>query len=218
VGVHLLTAVKTFSPMRVRAGDRTYARGGGFLGVALTLAVALGLAGCDTSTSSPSSDSTPPTLSFSWLHVDDTQSTVNPGDTATVTPAEVTKPNQYIRVNADDNEGVKRVSVTWSGSGRCHTNSTGSGLDSPEVLTFHFDPVSKEAAAGSVLTEGARAELTQQLIHANADGVSCGVHHYGTKPTQEFFWSMGTGTITVQAHAENCCGGGTDGTFTIKVP
>lgn len=186
---------------------------------AVLTGLAVVLVGCGKE-SAPKSDSTPPKLTLSVVKANGTQATIAPGETTAIKSADVTSPQgKNVRVTARDPEGVKRVDVTWSGTGPCHTQGTSQPKPSPSPLTFSFKPLSSVAPSGQVFTDLEDVQLEDQLAKADEPGISCGFHAYGAGGSEEYFWLLGggLGTITVKAHAENCCKGGVDGTFTLKV-
>lgn len=117
-----------------------------------------------------------------------------------------------ITVFANDTEGVRHIEVAGSGKGPCSTvpNASGQFFTSSGPLTATFPKQSKTASPGTIETFMA-VHLDDLLRDA-----SCGTHRFANMPaSQEFFLDSGTWTIT--AKAENCCGGQTSGTFTVTV-
>lgn len=181
----------------------------------LVLLGAMSLTGCRKP--APTSDATPPTLSFSWIRNDGTQGTIQPGGTATLSTTEAYSSSESIRASADDDEGVKKVSVTWSGTGECSTKGS-QPFTAPDPLSFDLPPLAEEAEPGDVLIGGVSVSLRDELKQVSLNGVSCGIHSYqGPPPNQEYFFNGGPSMLTIDVSAENCCGGVTEGTFTVSV-
>jgi len=169
------------------------------------------------------SDETPPTLSLRLIKTNGTQR-VNPGQTAMLAHKDLNASGpEGVTVIARDTEGVKRLNVTWSGRGTCHTKGGSTPVTAPDPLSFSFKPVSSVATGDQVFKDSTSVFLGGQMREAAREaeprGVSCGTHQYVNMDSpQEFFSYLATGTrITVVAEAENCCGGVTDGEFTIEM-
>jgi hypothetical protein len=177
------------------------------------------LGGCNKR--APASDATPPTIQIlKWEKNQQggqgAQTTIQPGGQFTVddnwlgTGGATNKAD--IRVYGDDPEGVRHLEVSGSAKGKCSTDvaSNGQFFTSSGPLTASFPKQSETATAGFV----------KDFIAIHLDGFlakpSCGMHRFANMPSaQEFF--LDAGTWTINAPAENCCGGTTTATFTITV-
>lgn len=191
-------------------------------GATLSMAAGSALAFCiGCVAGAPTTDPTPPTVEIRKWEMTPTgmqgaQTWIQPGGTATVPPNWLSQGGATnkadITVFAKDTEGVRHIEVVGSGKGRCSTlpNASGQFFTSSGPLTATFPKQSKTASPGTVETFMA-LHLDDLLRDA-----SCGRHRFASMPSsQEFFLDSGTWTIT--AKAENCCGGQTSGTFTIIV-
>jgi hypothetical protein len=191
-------------------------------GIWLTAIVAsavVPLGGCNKR--APASDATPPTIHIlKWEKNPQggqgAQTTIQPGGQFTVdenwlgTGGATNKAD--ITVYGDDPEGVRHLEVSGSAKGSCSTyaNSNGQVFTSPGPLTASFPKQSETANTGFV----------KDFMAIHLDGFlanpSCGMHQYANMPSsQEFF--LDHGTWTINALAENCCGGTATATFTITV-
>jgi hypothetical protein len=113
-------------------------------------------------------------------------------------------------VYAEDAEGVRLLEVSGSAVGRCDTKD---GTFGQIGLHASFPTTTQTAPSGQVW----EAHVTQDLDDLLSQDHSCGTHHYANMPSaQEFFFTSGTWTI--KARGENCCGGATDATLTIVIP
>lgn len=182
-------------------------------------AVCIFFAGCNNA--APSSDATPPRIYLlKWERnaqgTQGSQTTINSGSSFTIpvswlgTGSATNKAD--IKIYADDKEGVSLLEVTGSAKGICSTDQDRNGQEftSPQPLTASFPKQTEKTSPGVV----------KSFLAVHLDGFlfkgSCGIHRYGNMTaSQEFFLPLGTWTIT--AHAENCCGGQTNATFTIMV-
>jgi hypothetical protein len=181
----------------------------------VAISAPLVLSGCKKT--APSSDSTPPRVYIlKWEKNPQggqgPQTTVQPGGQFTVATSWLGTNKADIRVYGEDKEGVRKLTVSGSATGPCSTkvDSNGQFSTSPGPLSASFPAQTQTAPAGQV--EDFFAIHLDDLL-ANA---SCGTHQYANMPhPAEFFLDSGTWTIT--AIADNCCGGQTTGTFKIAV-
>jgi hypothetical protein len=173
----------------------------------------LTLVGCHKA--APSSDPTPPRVYILKWEMNPqggqgSQTTIQPGGQFTVDTSWLGANKADIRVYGDDKEGVRKLTVSGSATGPCSTkvNSDGQFNTSPGPLSASFPTQTQTAPSGQV--EDFFAIHLDNLL---ADP-SCGTHQYANMPhAQEFF--LNSGTWTINATADNCCGGQATGTFKI---
>ncbi len=165
----------------------------------------------------PASDPTPPTVGMRvWEKTPQgtqgAQIAIDSGGQITVPPGWLGKDGATnkadVRVMAEDEPGVLTFKVSGSIKGKCSTKGS-QPWQSPFPLEASFVQ-EKKAKSGSV----------QTLMGIHLDDVlgeaSCGFHQYGNMPKSEEFF-IHSGTWTIEAEAENCCGGQTKAVFTVIV-
>ena len=168
-----------------------------------------------------SSDSTPPRIYIlKWemtpLGAQGAQTTIPNGGQFTVLSGWLGQGGATnkadIKVYADDTEGVRELDVSGSATGPCETDQDSNGVfyTSPGPLTVSFPKQTITASPGAV--QPSMVVHLDDIIRRGA----CGKRQYANMlNSQEFFLDSGTWTINV--HAENCCGGQTNGAFKITV-
>jgi|GEM_PF-3539030 len=180
----------------------------------LALCALFVLTGCQKK--APTSDPTPPKLHLSHWEKNQSggqgaQKTINPGGQTEVPSDWLGGSNKAdIRVVGDDTEGVTKLEVSGSATGQCKAADGSSIFTAPDPLSASFPKQTETVAQGNV------KDFLAIHIDAFMAKPSCGFHQYANMPKSlEFF--MSNGTWTISAHTENCCGGKTDGTFTVVV-
>ncbi|HEX6716751.1 MAG TPA: hypothetical protein VF088_06545 [Pyrinomonadaceae bacterium] len=179
----------------------------------LALCALFVLTGCQKK--APTSDSTPPKLHLSHWEKNQSggqgaQKTIYPGGQTEVQHDWIGGSNKAdITVFGDDTEGVTKLEVSGSGMGHCQAGEGSNAFFAPDPLPVSFPKQTETVKQGYV------KDFLAIHLDALMANPSCGFHQYGTDKPLEYF--MTTGTWTISAHAENCCGGKTDGTFTIAV-
>lgn len=184
----------------------------------VTVGVFLILAGC-VYKGAPTSDSTPPKIYIlKWEKSPQggqgAQTKVDSGGQFTVNASWLgaggATNKADIKVYADDDEGVRSLEVTGTARARCSTevNSRGQFYSSPGVITTSFPKQSEVTNPGTV--------KDFMVVHLDSLVASCGSHQYSGMPSSEPFL-IDSGTWTITAVAENCCGGKTTATFTITI-
>jgi hypothetical protein len=177
-------------------------------------AVFFALTGCVKT--APSSDPTLPRVSLlKWEKNasggQGAQTTVQPGGSFAVDQSFLGSTKADIRIYGNDNEGVRQLKVTGSGTGKCSTKAVNGQIwTAPGSLGFSF-PAQVETAKPGTVEDFMAIHLDDLLADR-----SCGTHQYANMPKpQEFF--MDSGTWTVSAESENCCAGKATATFTVSV-
>jgi len=177
-------------------------------------AVFFALTGCVKK--APTSDATLPKLSLlKWEKNasggQGAQTNVAPGGSFTVDQTFLGPTKADIRIYGNDDEGVRQLRVTGSGSGKCSTKpENGHYWTAPGNLSFSF-PAQVETADPGTVKDFMAIHLDDLLADR-----SCGTHQYANMPqAREFF--MDSGTWTISAESENCCAGKATATFTIAV-
>jgi hypothetical protein len=171
------------------------------------------LTGCQKK--APTSDSTPPKLHLSHWEKNQSggqgaQKTIYPGGQTEVQSDWIGGSNKAdIRVVGDDNEGVTKLEVSGSATAKCQALDGSTVYTAPSPLPVSFPKQTETVKQGYV------KDFLAIHLDAFMTKPSCGFHQYGTPKSLEYF--MTSGTWTISAHTENCCGGKTDGTFTIVV-
>ncbi|MFD9336271.1 hypothetical protein ACFWBF_17955 [Streptomyces sp. NPDC060028] len=185
-------------------------------------ALIMGTASTCSDSGTPGSDSTPPKIYIlKWNGSPATgrgsQATINSGGQFTIDSNWLGESKADIRVYADDDQGSKWAKVTGNVAGaKCSSlpDSHSVTYQAPGLLSGNFNPQppQQDAPSGSV-----RQSFSFHLDDLIEKKTSCGEHKYANMTEKrEFFASSGTWTIT--AEAENCCGGRSTATFTIIVP
>jgi hypothetical protein len=179
----------------------------------LALCAVFVLAGCQEK--APESDSTPPGLHLRYFEKGPSgsqgaQKTISPGEQATI-PSDWLGPDKAdIRVVGDDDEGVRTAEVWGSALGDCEASEGSTLYPAPDDLPAFF-PKQTETADQGYVKDFIAFNLDELMIDA-----SCGTKQYqGMSKPAEF--TMRRGKWTIYAHAENCCGGQTNGTFIVEI-
>lgn len=141
------------------------------------------------------------------------QVTVQPGGTFTVNRGFLGATKANIRVYGEENPGITTLTVTGKGNGVCSTRVLPSGLFYTSLgrLNATLPTQTQSAPSGQI-----QNSLTVSLDDVLSGDISCGEHIYANMPQREEFF-FDTGTWTLHAEADNCCGGKGIGDFTIVI-